>query len=1153
MRGRLMSTVLVLVAAGRSAAGDAIEVVPQLGHRADIAAVALSPDGRWAVTGGGALILWDAGRVVREFPVGGSPKWVGVDPDGKRVFAALSLGGFEVWDSATGRKVVSLAEGVIGYPQSFAQSADGRRVAFGYADAAGKLVVRDAGTGEVVGKPVTFPKSVTAVALNRDGTRAAAFTSPRYGDTDPPKAASEEGTVWVGPADGSGAGKTFESPEHLRGKVPFGPRSRLYGSVALDGSGDRVLAATEAGCAVWDAAGGVRLSGRSFDADPKGYFDGGVFPVGLSADGKTALVRPKKKPAAVFDAVTNKDLRAAGFDDTPFSGMTGKWVPTVLSGDGASLLAVSQRAGHTAEVIDLRTGGVKRILAGTPPEFARDAAKGLSLSEDGTRLADCTQFHAVSVWDMARGTKVRTFVLAREIVEAVALSRDGKRLAAALVPRSGEAGPYRCGVLWDVETGSEVQSFPGDREGGEFVSLSPDGGRVLIAGRKAATVWAAGGEKLKTLAGTLARVRSVAFADGGRAVVWVGEQKHRERGYEVAHVQDVDGGKVVRILPQDPATLPNRDGPPNGLDAAMRLQAALEPRKGPVVPFGIVAATLTPDGRGLVGADGERVGVWDVATGTPKFGWNEKAGVAAVALSPDGALCAAACDDGTICVRALATGVVQRVIVASESARADGARAAAVAFSKDGRRLVAFKPGGVRLALYDVATGRELCRMLEAGGDDWLAVAPDGRFDGTRGGRNKVYLRVGEGLNVVPADRLFQDCYRPGLLASLWAGDGKEPAPEVSGAKQPPRVRVVSPRNGTEVADDEIEVVAEVIDADGGIEGPFLFQNGARQYESGAARAVKEGNVVRRTFRADLVPGENVFEVRAANGTGAWESEPAVVRVYRAKKGARPNLYVLAVGVSKYADPKLALKFPAADAAALARMFEDLGKDTLYGTVRTKVLADAEVGDRGVRSALDAWAGQVRASDTLVVYFAGQGATVGHQHYLIPHAFNPSAEATPEESLRKHAIRADQLGEWAAGLPATRRLLVLDTSGGGAGQGLVERGRNPFAFRGAVERMSRTEGLFAVAATASGPAAAERDDLGAGLLTYPLLAAFGRVPGGPLRDRRLTPFGADAVADVAEWLGFATSAVPDLAAGRPLDVYVSGHGATFPLLPVRPK
>jgi uncharacterized caspase-like protein len=150
-------------------------------------------------------------------------------------------------------------------------------------------------------------------------------------------------------------------------------------------------------------------------------------------------------------------------------------------------------------------------------------------------------------------------------------------------------------------------------------------------------------------------------------------------------------------------------------------------------------------------------------------------------------------------------------------------------------------------------------------------------------------------------------------------------------------------------------------------------------------------------------------------------------------------------------------------------------------------------------------------------------------------------------------VAEDVLVDWIKGAAALKRILVLDTCHSGAAITLVGK-RNPFAFRGSIERLNRASGLNTIGAAVAGEEAQEVSELGHGVLTYALLAGLRAVDRGPLQDDSIRPANPDQVTDVLEWFAFAAKYVPILTKkylGREQDIYSKTQGVSFPVLPVR--
>ena len=558
--------------------------------------------------------------------------------------------------------------------------------------------------------------------------------------------------------------------------------------------------------------------------------------------------------------------------------------------------------------------------------------------------------------------------------------------------------------------------------------------------------------------------------------------------------------------------------------------------------------SFSPDGRYLVSTESTvHAVVWDAFTGQLLKVLEHKTLPGCAAFSPDGDMIVTGSGTHSLILWNVATGKRDRIF---DGRHADHVRS--VAFSSDGRLVVSSSNDGTT-RLWDVATGSELASLAvlkkEKGPLDWVVVTPDGMFDGSPGGRQQVAFRVGGGLNVVPVDRFYQDCYHPGLLAEILGGEPPMPRVEFA-AKLAPQVQIVSHDSDQVVKSSQVSLRVEVTDRGGGVKGPWLLHNGAKIFSPGSPTT--KGNLIERTFNVALVEGENRFEVFAASEDGSWESEPAVITLSYAQPLDESKLYLLAVGVNNYAEEAMNLRFAAPDAESIADLFIKRG-EALYGKGNmsiTKIL-DQQATSEGIQKSLSEIAKKAKPQDTLVVFLAGHGTVVGQRYYFLPHEYHTKADKV-EDDIRQQGLAGDVLGDWLAAVPALKRVVIYDTCQSGGAIGIARTARNPFAFRGALERLSRAQGVFTIAATAAGDEAQEVPELGHGVLTYALLAGLGAVDVGPLKKQAIEPKEGKLV-EVRDWFSFAQDKVPVLTKyhfGREQFVAFSGHGQSFPVLPL---
>jgi len=105
----------------------------------------------------------------------------------------------------------------------------------------------------------------------------------------------------------------------------------------------------------------------------------------------------------------------------------------------------------------------------------------------------------------------------------------------------------------------------------------------------------------------------------------------------------------------------------------------------------------------------------------------------------------------------------------------------------------------------------------------------------------------------------------------------------------------------------------------------------------------------------------------------------------------KPKLYVLAVGVGKYANlPGASLTYPATDARAFVAAMQRQ-KGGLYRDVEVKLLTDEQATRDDIADGLDWLQHQTTARDVAMAFFAGHGANDDTRVYhFLPYNFDPT-------------------------------------------------------------------------------------------------------------------------------------------------------------------
>ncbi|MCL6542546.1 MAG: AAA family ATPase, partial [Roseiflexus sp.] len=272
------------------------------GHTGSVEAVAVSPDGRFIVSGSwdNTLKVWDtdSGRLLRSLEGHTSGVYaVAVSPDGRYIVSGSVDRTLKVWDAASGRLLRSLE----GHTRvnAVALSPDGRFIVSGSWD--NTLKVWDAASGRLL-RSLEGHTGVNAVALSPDGRTIVSGAA--------------DGTVKVWDARDGRLLRSLEGHTHWVNAVALSPDGRTI----VSGSVDRTLK-------VWEADSGRLL--RSLEGHTAE-----VTAVAVSPDGRWVVSGSRDRTLKAWDATDGRLLRS-------LKGHTGQVTAVAVSPDGRTIVSGS--------------------------------------------------------------------------------------------------------------------------------------------------------------------------------------------------------------------------------------------------------------------------------------------------------------------------------------------------------------------------------------------------------------------------------------------------------------------------------------------------------------------------------------------------------------------------------------------------------------------------------------------------------------------------------------------------------------------------------------------------------------------------------------------------------------------------------------------
>ena len=335
--------------------------------------------------------------------------------------------------------------------------------------------------------------------------------------------------------------------------------------------------------------------------------------------------------------------------------------------------------------------------------------------------------------------------------------------------------------------------------------------------------------------------------------------------------------------------------------------------------------------------------------------------------------------------------------------------------------------------IWKTSNGEKVLSLYFFMDEEWMAVTPEGYYFATKNATKKLNYVIGLDVHSFEQfdlkynrpdlvlkqtgyteERLINAYYKAykkrllkmGFTEEMLENDFEIPKLEIKNFEELP----------LNIDESSLELNLKIIDDNHPIDRINVWVNDVAIFGSNGINVRSENaKYLEKTIKIPLVYGDNKIQVSVLNQSGA-ESYKKLHNIFCSRGKTKPDLYLITIGDSKYKQNKYNLNYAAKDAQDLSSLFKN---SKVYENIFSKTLTNEKVTKNNILG-LQTFFEKADINDQVIIFFAGHGVLSSDLEYYL------ATYDMDFNSPEKKGLAYEDLERLLDGIKPLKKILIID-------------------------------------------------------------------------------------------------------------------------------